>query len=437
MLAAATGRSSHAANTRSGSAPSSARDHRRGERRRHRSGVGLQRGERLLGLVGQPLGDEADELADLHQHALHLAQLLGDVLGGADGELLVELGAPFGGRDDAPGPVPAKRLALRAVMPHIRRDRQDTMSAEPAPHRGDERPEPDAAGGDGGGAGPASRPAPGLPAGRRCSASSSGAAGSPVTSSVQYVPSARRASAVSTSRGRRRRRRGRGRIGRPCGTDASGCARHRRTWLECTRDRRSAARDVIAFPATQAVPALLGWRSRSHVQMHRDLCAAVGAWARPPLGRRRRVATASPLARPPAAILLLAPSAVILGVFVVYPLGRAMWLGQQRCDVRATTARRTAGTSTSTCSAASSSSTPSGSRSTSPLITVPLGLVLGVGLAVLADKYLRGIGAFRTIFSSTVATSVAVASLMWLFLLQPSVGALANIGWFSRPLPGR
>jgi ABC-type sugar transport system permease subunit len=60
------------------------------------------------------------------------------------------------------------------------------------------------------------------------------------------------------------------------------------------------------------------------------------------------------------------------------------------------------------------------------LITVPIGLVLGVGLAVLADTYIRGIGVFRTIFSSTVATSVAVASLMWLLLFQPSVGILAD-----------
>ncbi len=34
----------------------------------------------------------------------------------------------------------------------------------------------------------------------------------------------------------------------------------------------------------------------------------------------------------PLAMAMLAPSAVILGVFVVYPLGRAMFLGQQRCD---------------------------------------------------------------------------------------------------------
>src|SRR5690606_29312048 len=39
------------------------------------------------------------------------------------------------------------------------------------------------------------------------------------------------------------------------------------------------------------------------------------------------------------------------------------------------------------------------------------------------------------IFSSTVATSVAVASLMWLFLLQPSVGVLANVEWIGDLFP--
>ncbi|MFN3255901.1 MAG: carbohydrate ABC transporter permease [Ilumatobacter sp.] len=135
------------------------------------------------------------------------------------------------------------------------------------------------------------------------------------------------------------------------------------------------------------------------------------------------------------AAAMLAPSALILSVFIVYPLARAVWLGQQRCDAF-------------------------GNRCTSngfdqyldlfwstefqgalwvtvkfALISVPLGLVLGVGLAVLADKYLSGLGIFRTVFSSTIATSVAVASLMWLFLLQPSVGALANVEWFNSLFP--
>jgi ABC-type sugar transport system permease subunit len=60
-------------------------------------------------------------------------------------------------------------------------------------------------------------------------------------------------------------------------------------------------------------------------------------------------------------------------------------------------------------------------------MTVPIGLGLGIGLAVLADKQIRGIGFFRTVFSSTVATSVAVASLVWFVLLQPEVGVLPDL----------
>ena len=69
--------------------------------RRHRRRVGLQRGERVLGFVRQRFEDERDQLARLHQHALHLAEFLGDVFGGADGELFVELGTAFLGRADA------------------------------------------------------------------------------------------------------------------------------------------------------------------------------------------------------------------------------------------------------------------------------------------------------------------------------------------------
>ena len=104
MLAAATGRSSQRRNTCSGASPSSASTTDAARRRGHRRGVGLQHGERPLRLVGQSLGDEADELADLHQHALHLAELLGDVLGGADGELGVERGPALGRRDRRGGP---------------------------------------------------------------------------------------------------------------------------------------------------------------------------------------------------------------------------------------------------------------------------------------------------------------------------------------------
>jgi sn-glycerol 3-phosphate transport system permease protein len=50
--------------------------------------------------------------------------------------------------------------------------------------------------------------------------------------------------------------------------------------------------------------------------------------------------------------------------------------------------------------------------------------VLGLLLALLAHQKLRGIGVYRTIFSSTVITSVAVASLISLTLLNPQIGLL-------------
>jgi sn-glycerol 3-phosphate transport system permease protein len=56
------------------------------------------------------------------------------------------------------------------------------------------------------------------------------------------------------------------------------------------------------------------------------------------------------------------------------------------------------------------------------LLTVPLGIALGILLAALAHQKLRGIGLYRTIFSSTVASSVAVASVIFLTLLNPQIG---------------
>ena len=124
------------------------------------------------------------------------------------------------------------------------------------------------------------------------------------------------------------------------------------------------------------------------------------------------------------AAMLLGPSAVVLIMFVVYPLIKTIWLGQQRCGVT----RCTSSGFGQYWDAFRSDEFQASLLVTAKyaLYTVPLGLVLGVGLAVLADKYMRGVGIFRTIFSSTVATSVAVASVMWFFLLNPSVGVIAD-----------
>jgi len=65
------------------------------------------------------------------------------------------------------------------------------------------------------------------------------------------------------------------------------------------------------------------------------------------------------------------------------------------------------------------------------LFTVPLGIVFGVLLAMVANRRLKGIKIFQTIFSSTVASSVAVSSVVFLTLVNEQIGLLRNVSWLS------
>ena len=61
------------------------------------------------------------------------------------------------------------------------------------------------------------------------------------------------------------------------------------------------------------------------------------------------------------------------------------------------------------------------------LLTVPAGIVIGLGLATLANTKVPGIGLFRAVYSSTVATSTAIASVIFFTLLNPEVGLLSYL----------
>jgi sn-glycerol 3-phosphate transport system permease protein len=128
----------------------------------------------------------------------------------------------------------------------------------------------------------------------------------------------------------------------------------------------------------------------------------------------------------PLALLLLLPSLVVFGVFVFYPLARTIWLGFQRSDPFGNTEF----IGISQYKDVLTSHPFLRSLTTTfkfVLLTVPAGLLFGLGLAMLGHQQLRGIRIYRTIFSSTVATSVAVASLMWLTMLNPSIGIVNQV----------
>jgi sn-glycerol 3-phosphate transport system permease protein len=61
-------------------------------------------------------------------------------------------------------------------------------------------------------------------------------------------------------------------------------------------------------------------------------------------------------------------------------------------------------------------------------LVVPISLILGLALAVAAHRKLKGIGVYRMIFSSTVVSSVAVASVVFGTLMNPVLGLLPWLG---------
>jgi sn-glycerol 3-phosphate transport system permease protein len=128
---------------------------------------------------------------------------------------------------------------------------------------------------------------------------------------------------------------------------------------------------------------------------------------------------------------LLIPSAIIFATFFFYPLYRLVFLGLHKQN-RTGTALRYEGLSQFG-EVLTGEQFTSGLRIsiTYVLLTMPLGLVLGILLALAANRHLRGIKVFRTIFASTVASSVAVASVVFFVLVNPQVGYFSDVSFIS------
>jgi ABC-type sugar transport system permease subunit len=125
------------------------------------------------------------------------------------------------------------------------------------------------------------------------------------------------------------------------------------------------------------------------------------------------------------AVALLLPSLVVFAAFVFYPLARTFQLGLYRSDPFGGLGRYVGVSEYGRVLSSHAFRSSLWVTIKYAVLTVPTGLALGTALAVAAQPQLRGIRVFRTIFSSTIATSVAVASLMWITLLHPSLG-MAN-----------
>ena len=120
----------------------------------------------------------------------------------------------------------------------------------------------------------------------------------------------------------------------------------------------------------------------------------------------------------------LAPSLVLFAAFVFIPLGRTIYLSF--FYTRSTGVPTTFAGLDHYVELLGSDEFRTGMFATLMfgLYTVPLGIAIGLVLAVLLNQRFRGVAVFRTLTSSTIAVSAAVGSLIWLLLFNPSLGLL-------------
>jgi sn-glycerol 3-phosphate transport system permease protein len=134
------------------------------------------------------------------------------------------------------------------------------------------------------------------------------------------------------------------------------------------------------------------------------------------------------------AYLLILPALLVFGIFIFYPFFKNFYLGFYRTPPFPGLPSKYVGFDQYR-DVLSSTEFVDSLKTTVvfALLTVPTGIALGLALAVLAHQKLRGMGVYRTIFSSTVATSVAVASVIFGTLFNPVVGLLPWIGIDPQP----
>jgi sn-glycerol 3-phosphate transport system permease protein len=150
------------------------------------------------------------------------------------------------------------------------------------------------------------------------------------------------------------------------------------------------------------------------------------------VAERETPARAGRLAETGMAALFLAPSIILFALFFFYPFEQLVLRGLYRNNAQGSNLRYVGWSQYKDVLTGDDFRAGLIHSLQYVLYTVPAGLILGTLLAVAAHRKLRGIRIFQTIFSSTVATSVAVASVLFYVLLNSQTGVL-KVNWLNDP----
>ncbi|MDN4066303.1 sugar ABC transporter permease [Paenibacillus vini] len=130
----------------------------------------------------------------------------------------------------------------------------------------------------------------------------------------------------------------------------------------------------------------------------------------------------SRLKEPALAYLFLAPSILLFGLFLLYPLMRSLYLSLFLTDPRGHIAAYVGFDNFRQLLTSSSFWGSLAVTGKFALITVPGGLLLGLIMSALAHSRLKGMRIFQFIFSLPLALSVSTSAVIWMMLFHPTLG---------------
>lgn len=128
-----------------------------------------------------------------------------------------------------------------------------------------------------------------------------------------------------------------------------------------------------------------------------------------------------------AAFLYLLPSILLFTIFVFYPMFRTLYLSFYLTDQTGNAALFVGFENFTYLFESTAFRNSVKATFLFVLYTVPLSVGLALFFALLANEKLKGIGFFRTLYSSTMGISVAASSVIWLFMFHPSVGLFNRV----------
>jgi sn-glycerol 3-phosphate transport system permease protein len=130
-------------------------------------------------------------------------------------------------------------------------------------------------------------------------------------------------------------------------------------------------------------------------------------------------------------LLLIAPQIAITAVFFYWPAWQTVWQSFLIQDAFGTTTEFVWFENYEVLFKDKSYYNAIGVTAVFSIAVAAISLGLALLLAVMADKQIKGAGAYKTLLMWPYAVAPAVAGVLWLFMFQPSLGILAQVlrGW--------